>query len=89
MRPDPGDFDLCAGSIGNNEPVQLLEFIKTIEDAVGKEAVKNLMGMQNGDVVATYANIDALLDAVGFRPMTKLGDGVQRFVDWFREYHEL
>ena len=74
-------------NIGNNEPVQLMEFIETIEDAVGRKAEKNMMGMQNGDVVATYANIDALVDAVGFRPSTPLKEGIGRFVNWYRDYH--
>ncbi|MDH5571209.1 MAG: NAD-dependent epimerase [Gammaproteobacteria bacterium] len=74
-------------NIGNNEPVQLMEFIETIENAVGKKAVKNMMGMQDGDVVATYANIDSLYDAVGFKPETLLKDGIQKFVDWYKNYH--
>jgi len=74
-------------NIGNNEPVQLMEFIETIENAVGKKAEKNMMGMQDGDVVATYADIDALVDAVGFKPATPLKDGIQKFVDWYKSYH--
>jgi len=74
-------------NIGNNEPVQLMEFIQTIENAVGKKAEKNMMGMQDGDVVATYANIDALIDAVDFKPATPLKDGIQKFVDWYKAYH--
>lgn len=74
-------------NIGNNEPVQLMEFIETIESSVGKKAEKNMMGMQDGDVVATYANIDALIDAVGFKPATPLKDGIQKFVDWYKAYH--
>jgi len=74
-------------NIGNNEPVELMEFIETIEDAVGKKAEKNMMGMQDGDVVATFANIDALIDAVGFKPATPLKDGIQKFVDWYKKYH--
>ena len=74
-------------NIGNNEPVELMEFIETIEDAVGKKAEKNMMGMQDGDVVATYADIDALVDAVGFKPATSLKDGIQNFVDWYKNYH--
>ncbi len=76
-------------NIGNNKPVPLMEFIQTIEIAVGKEAEKIMMGMQNGDVVATYANIDALAEAVSFKPATKLGDGIRTFVDWYSEYHQL
>lgn len=74
-------------NIGNNEPVQLMEFIETIENAVGKPAEKNMMGMQDGDVVATYANIDSLYEAVGFKPQTPLKEGIQRFVDWYKGYH--
>lgn len=75
-------------NIGNNEPVELMEFIETIENAVGKKAEKNMMGMQDGDVVATFANIDALIEAVGFKPATPLKDGIQKFVDWYKEYHK-
>ncbi len=74
-------------NIGNNEPVQLMEFIETIEKAVGKKAEKNMMGMQDGDVVATYADIDALIEAVGFKPSTPLNEGIQKFVDWYKGYH--
>ena len=74
-------------NIGNNEPVQLMEFIGTIENAVGKKAIKNMLGMQNGDVVATYANIDALVNAVGFRPSTPLQEGIRKFVDWYSTYY--
>ena len=74
-------------NIGNNEPVQLMEFIETIENAVGKKAKKNMMGMQDGDVVATYADIDSLVDAVGFKPSTPLKDGIEKFVDWYKNYH--
>jgi len=74
-------------NIGNNEPVELMEFIETIENAVGKKAEKNMMGMQDGDVVATYANIDALVDAVGFKPATPLTNGIHKFVDWYKNYH--
>ncbi len=74
-------------NIGNNEPVELMEFIETIENAVGKKADKNMMGMQDGDVVATFADIDALISAVGFKPATPLKDGIGKFVDWYKEYH--
>jgi len=74
-------------NIGNNEPVELMTFIETIENAVGKKAEKNMLGMQDGDVVATFANIDALIDAVDFKPETPLKDGIQVFVDWYKNYH--
>jgi len=74
-------------NIGNNEPVNLLDFIRAIEGALGKTAVKNMVSMQPGDVVATAADIEELYEAVGFRPSTPLSLGVQNFVDWYRDYH--
>ncbi len=74
-------------NIGNNEPVQLMEFIETIEDAIGCKAEKVMMGMQDGDVVATYANIDSLYEAVGFKPETTLKDGIGKFIAWYKEYY--
>ncbi|VAW52112.1 Nucleotide sugar epimerase [hydrothermal vent metagenome] len=74
-------------NIGNNDVVPLMHFIETIEDIVGKKAEKNMMGMQNGDVVATYANIDALINAVGFEPSTPLNVGILKFVNWYKKYH--
>lgn len=76
-------------NIGNNETVNLMDFIKTIEDACGKEGMKNMMDMQNGDVVSTFADIDSLYSAVGFKPTTKLKDGMEKTVAWYREYHNL
>lgn len=90
-KPDPAS-SYCpyrVYNIGNNQPVELMEFIETIENAVGARAKKNMMGMQNGDVVATYADIDALVEAVNFRPATPLRDGIEKFVGWYREYHAL
>jgi UDP-glucuronate 4-epimerase len=74
-------------NIGNNQPVQLMEFIQTIEQAVGKEAKKNYLPMQDGDVVATYADIDSLSEAVGFRPSTSLKEGITKFAQWYKTYH--
>lgn len=73
-------------NIGNNQPVELGRFIEVIEQALGIEAKKNLMPMQPGDVPATYADIDALESAVGFRPSTPIEEGVRRFVAWYRDY---
>jgi UDP-glucuronate 4-epimerase len=74
-------------NIGNNQPVRLLDFIAAIEKAVGKKAKMNMLPMQKGDVEATYADIDALRDAVGFSPSTPIEDGIARFVEWYREYY--
>ena len=64
-----------------------MEFIQTIEQAVGKEAKKNYLPMQDGDVVATYADIDSLHEAVGFRPSTSLKEGITKFTEWYKTYH--
>ena len=97
-EPDPG-FDSSNSdpatsyapyrvyNMGNNEPVQLMEFIETIENATGKKADKNMMGVQNGDVIATYANIDELIEVVGIKPSTQLREGICKFVNWYKEYH--
>lgn len=74
-------------NIGNNQPVELMHFIETIEQAIGKKAKKNLLPMQPGDVKATFADIDDLVRDVGFRPRTSIEDGVARFMEWFREYY--
>jgi len=74
-------------NIGNNQPVELGRFIEVIEAALGMKAQKNMLPMQPGDVPATYADIEALQTAVGFRPATPIEVGVQRFIQWYREYY--
>jgi UDP-glucuronate 4-epimerase len=74
-------------NIGNNSPVPLLELIKCLEDCIGKPAIKNLLPIQPGDVPATFADIKALEDAVGFAPSTPLRDGVKRFVQWYLKFY--
>ncbi len=76
-------------NIGNNSPVELMEFIRTIESATGKKAQLNMMPAQPGDVPATWADIDDLQRDVGFRPNTPLAEGIAKFVAWFREYYRL
>ena len=75
-------------NIGNHEPVGLLEFISTIEEALGKKAVLELRAMQMGDVKETYADTNALTQAVDFRPRTSLSAGISQFVRWYREYYK-
>ena len=76
-------------NIGNNNPVQLLDFIGAIENALGQKAEKRLLPLQDGDVPATYANTDLLNDWVGFVPGTSVQDGVNRFIAWYRDYYKL
>ena len=74
-------------NIGNNNPVELMEFIRLIEVNLGREAEKNMLPMQPGDVPATAATVDRLGTAVGFRPNTSIEDGIRRFMDWYRDYY--
>ena len=74
-------------NIGNSDKVRLLDFIDAIEECLGKKAVRNYMGMQTGDVPATWANAEALQNLTGYRPQTDFKDGIARFVDWFRDYY--
>ncbi len=73
-------------NIGNNNPVELTTFIKTIEMALGRKAEKEYLEMQAGDVPATYADIDDLMNAVGFKPSTSIEEGIGKFVDWYKSY---
>ncbi len=74
-------------NIGNNQPVELLEFIKIIESALGRKAQKEFLDIQPGDVVATYADVDDLMKAVGFKPATPLKEGISRFIAWYKDYY--
>ncbi|NEQ95871.1 MAG: NAD-dependent epimerase [Cyanothece sp. SIO2G6] len=74
-------------NIGNNQPVELMKFIEMLETALGKEAKKNMLPMQPGDVLMTCADVDALQEAVGFAPNTPLEVGIGKFVEWYNEYY--
>ena len=89
--PDPGTSSgpYRLYNIGNNEPVELMYLIESLEKCLGKKAVKNLLPLQPGDVPATYANVDDLIRDVGFQPATPIEVGVERFVKWYREYHKV
>jgi UDP-glucuronate 4-epimerase len=90
-QPDPGTSNAPyrVFNIGNHSPVQLLDYIGCIEKAVGRQAQKNLLPLQDGDVPATYADVDALNDWVGFTPATDIATGVARFVEWYRAYYKV
>ena len=89
--PDPGrsKAPFRVFNIGNNNPVQLMDYIGAIESALGMEVKKNFLPMQDGDVPATYANTDELNAWTGFAPATSVTDGVARFVAWYRDYFKL
>jgi len=87
--PDPGTsyapYKLY--NIGNEEPVELMAFIETIENAMGKKVEKKMLPMQSGDVTATFADIDDLKKAIGFAPKISLSAGVAKFIAWYKDYH--
>ncbi|MBI3246932.1 MAG: NAD-dependent epimerase [Deltaproteobacteria bacterium] len=91
MDPDPGTSKgpYRVYNIGNNQPVELMDFIKVLENCLGKKAEKNLLPMQPGDVPETCANVDDLIRDVGFRPDTPVATGIARFVEWYRSYYKV
>lgn len=88
--PDPGTSyaPYRIYNIGNNQPVELMDMIGAVEDCLGKEAQKNFMDMQPGDVKETYADVQDLIDDVDFKPNTSIEEGIAHFVDWYRDYYD-
>lgn len=76
-------------NIGNNKPVTLMQFINTLEQKIGKEAVKIYMDMQPGDVHRTYADVSDLVRDINFQPNTSIEDGLGKFVDWYKDYYNV
>jgi UDP-glucuronate 4-epimerase len=76
-------------NIGNQKPVELLVYIETLEKALGKTAEKMLLPLQPGDVLDTYADVEALVADVCYKPNTPIAEGINRFVDWYLAYHQL
>jgi len=87
-NPDLSTAPYRIFNIGNNSPVPLEEFISTLEEILGKKAERNYLPLQQGDVIETYANIDALSAATGFRPTISIREGLKKFVDWYKEYYK-
>lgn len=87
--PDPGTSyaRYRIYNIGNNNPIELSNFIEEIESALGKKAVKEFMDLQPGDVPATYADVDDLMNDVDFKPATPLRTGIQKFIAWYESYY--
>lgn len=93
--PSPESNECIKGSplykvynIGNNQPVELEEFISCIENALSKSAIKNYMPMQDGDVVKTFADVSGLESAVAFKPSTDLQQGINEFVSWYQDFYK-
>ena len=90
-QPDPGTSSAPwrIYNIGNSSPVELLRYIEVLEQCIGKSVEKRMLPMQPGDVPATWADVQALTDDVGYKPSTPIEEGVARFVEWYREYYKV
>jgi UDP-glucuronate 4-epimerase len=89
MSRIPGaDVPAALYNIGAGKPVELMDFIHTLEDALHKKAVISYAPMQPGDVIVTWADCSALERDTGFRPQIELSDGIQKFVNWYKNYHK-
>ena len=88
--PDPatGKAPYRLYNIGNNAPVELMHYIKVLEDCLGKKAEMNMLPLQPGDVPDTYANVEDLVADVDYKPDTSVGTGIANFVDWYRGYYK-
>ena len=75
-------------NIGNNSPVELMYFIEQIEKNLNKKAEINYLPLQAGDVPATYADVNALIDYVGYSPSTSIESGIEKFINWYKEYYK-
>jgi UDP-glucuronate 4-epimerase len=89
--PDPGTSSAPYRiyNIGNNQPAELMHVIDCLEKTIGKTVEKRMLPMQAGDVPATYADVDALTEAVDFKPATPIELGIERFIAWYREYYRI
>lgn len=90
-RPDPASSTAPwrVYNIGNNKPVELLDYIASIEAALGRKAIRELVPLQAGDVPDTYANVDDLVSDFQYRPATSVGQGIGHFVAWYRDYYNV
>jgi UDP-glucuronate 4-epimerase len=90
-RPDPGTsyVPYKIYNIGNNRPVELNQFIETIEEVLGRPARKEFLDLQPGDVPATFADVDDLMADVGFKPATGIRAGIERFIAWYKRYYHI
>jgi UDP-glucuronate 4-epimerase len=91
LTPDPASSfaPYRIYNIGNNQPVELMAFVEAIEEKLGIKANKNLLPLQEGDVPETYADVQALMDAVDFKPNTSIKQGISNFIDWYKAYYKI
>ncbi len=91
LTPDPASSfaPYRVYNIGNNKPVELLQFIEVIEQQLGKKATKNFLPLQDGDVPETYADVNDLMREIDFKPETPIETGVSKFIEWYKEYYQI
>ncbi len=91
LNPDPATSKAPYKiyNIGNNAPVGLMDFIKAIEKKLKKEAKKNMLPMQPGDVKSTYADVSDLVEDLGYKPSTPIEEGISKFIDWYLDFYEI
>jgi UDP-glucuronate 4-epimerase len=89
MDPDPSSSEspYRIFNIGSSSPVRLMTYIETLEKCLGSKAIKNFLPIQQGDVPASNADTSELRTAIGYAPSTPVGEGIRRFVDWYRSYY--
>ncbi len=89
QKPNPGTSvaPYKIYNIGNSSPVKLLDFIEAIESALGKKAIKNFLPLQAGDVPATWADVDDLVENLGYKPQTTIQYGINRFIEWYKIFY--
>src|SRR5690606_30968685 len=85
-RVNKGDYEIF--NIGNNQPEKLMDFINILEKHIGKEAIKEYLPMQDGDVFQTYASIDRLNNKTNYKPTTNLEEGLKEFIAWYMSYYK-
>jgi UDP-glucuronate 4-epimerase len=90
-KPDPGSSNAPwrVYNIGNNKPVELMDYIAALEKALGKKAEKEFLPLQAGDVPETYANVDDLVEQFNYKPATSIEDGINSFVSWYKDYFKV
>ena len=90
-QPDPATSNAPwrIYNIGNNKPIELMDYIAALEKALGKTAEKEFLPLQAGDVPETYANVDDLVEQFHYKPTTSVEEGINRFVSWYRDYFKV
>jgi UDP-glucuronate 4-epimerase len=89
IQPDPSSSKdpWRVYNIGNNDPVELLDYVQALEDALGKKAEIQFLPLQPGDIPSNQANVDNLSQSFDYKPQTKIKDGIENFVNWYKEYN--